>query len=50
MSFFLSETFDATDLNKELKNIMDGLSVKVRERGRACVCVSLCGSVWAGRY
>lgn len=24
-----AETFDATDLNKELKNIMDGLSVKV---------------------
>jgi hypothetical protein len=26
----LFETFDATDLNKELKSIMDGLSVKVR--------------------
>jgi DNA topoisomerase-1 len=25
----LFETFDATDLNKELKRIMDGLSVKV---------------------
>ena len=27
----LFETFDATDLNKELKSIMDGLSVKVRD-------------------
>ncbi len=26
----LFEMFDAQDLNKELKNIMDGLSVKVR--------------------
>jgi DNA topoisomerase-1 len=26
----LFDTFDATDLNKELKSIMDGLSVKVR--------------------
>ncbi len=26
----LFDTFDATDLNKELKNLMDGLSVKVR--------------------
>lgn len=25
----LFDTFDATDLNKELKNIMEGLSVKV---------------------
>ena len=25
----LFDTFDATDLNKELKNLMDGLSVKV---------------------
>ncbi len=25
----LFESFDAQDLNKELKNIMDGLSVKV---------------------
>jgi hypothetical protein len=26
----LFDTFDATDLNKELKGLMDGLSVKVR--------------------
>mgnify|MGYP001807291449 CR=1 FL=1 len=25
----LFDTFDATDLNKELKSLMDGLSVKV---------------------
>jgi hypothetical protein len=30
----LFDTFDATDLNKELKSLMDGLSVKVRGRGR----------------
>jgi hypothetical protein len=29
----LFDTFDATDLNKELKSLMDGLSVKVRGGG-----------------
>lgn len=29
----LFDTFDATDLNKELKSLMDGLSVKVRRGG-----------------
>jgi hypothetical protein len=28
----LFDTFDATDLNKELKGLMDGLSVKVRQQ------------------
>lgn len=31
----LFDTFDATDLNKELKNIMEGLSVKVGRGGAA---------------
>lgn len=57
----LFDTFDATDLNKELKSLMDGLSVKVGGgvhfltnlrkqldcKQVQCVCGG--GGVWAGK-
>jgi hypothetical protein len=40
----LFDTFDATDLNKELKALMDGLSVKVSHAWCALEWRSICAS------
>ncbi|GLC44374.1 DNA topoisomerase 1 [Pleodorina starrii] len=42
----LFETFDAQDLNKELKNIMDGLSVKVFRTYNASITLDRLLSEW----
>lgn len=42
----LFETFDAQDLNKELKNIMDGLSVKVFRTYNASIVLDRLLSEW----
>lgn len=41
----LFDTFDATDLNKELKGLMDGLSVKVGRGWGWDECMVVCRSL-----